>query len=394
MSSTFSSQFDTKVRTAWHAHKTNQEFELLVACTSPFQSKAVRELRSGYIDWDRTLRLAQHHGLIPPLTAAVEKLGLEVPSSFLKKLREENLKNTRQALWLTRELCRILTQLKARNVDALPYKGPVLAELLYGNVASRQFNDIDVLIRERDLPIAVAALHELGYEPGISLTPRQERAYVLSGYEYTFDGEYGRNLVEVQWRVLPRFYSVDLATEDLFESHLTVTFSGQSIWTLCPEDLLIVLCLHAAKHGWAQLSWLADISMLAQTAPLDWESAARTASRLGISRLVALTFCLCQRLWNTPLPEVLREEKFFDPIIMQQLDLLASGAELDVESILYFRRMLQVRERHIDQLRFLWRLTTTSGYGEWSTIRLPQSLFPLYGAVRAFRLGRRLLTSL
>jgi hypothetical protein len=321
----------------------------------------------------------------------MEQIAAKVPPAFLRALREENLKNTRQALWLTRELFRILAQLRARNVDALPYKGPVLAELLYGNVAARQFSDIDILVRERDLPIAVAALHELGYEPGIELTPRQERAYLGSGYEYTFDSDHGRNLVEMQWRVLPKFYSVDLTTEGLFNRSHTAIISGQTIRTLSPEDLLIVLCLHAAKHAWVQLSWLSDIATLAQTQVLNWDSVRDTASRLGIARIVALTFCLCERLWKTKIPAVLEVEELCEPILREQLKLLAAGEELDVESMTYFRRMVQVRERRSDRMRFVWRLATTSSVGEWSSIHLPSPLFPLYGVVRAFRLAKRML---
>lgn len=392
MSSASTSQFESKVGTR-QMPKGSLEFDMLVACTSPFQPEAVRDFRWSAINYERTLLLAQHHGVIPQLSDALEQLGPEVSPTFLQSLRDENLKNTRQALWLTRELFRILAQFKARNVDALPYKGPLLAELLYGNVAARQFCDIDILIRERDLPIAVAALHELGYEPGIDLTPRQERAYLRSGYEYTFDGENGRNLVEVQWRVLPRFYSVDLTTESLFERSRTVRFSGQRIRTLSSEDLLIVLCLHSAKHAWAQLSLLSDVAKLTQTQPLDWESVRGIASELGIARIVALTLALCQRLWSTQIPAVLHVEGFCEVMVQQQLELLAAATELDAESVPYFRRTLQLRERRSDQLRFLWRLTTTPSVGEWSTIRLPDALFPLYGAVRAFRLCQRFLRS-
>ncbi len=88
-----------------------------------------------------------------------------------------------------------------------------LAEILYGNVALRQFSDLDLLIRSRDLPAVKSALAELGYHPALHLTPAAERAYLKSGYEYTFDGAHGRNLIEIKWQVLPRFYSIDFDVE-------------------------------------------------------------------------------------------------------------------------------------------------------------------------------------
>src|SRR5713101_6911844 len=154
--------------------------------------------------------------------------------------------NARQTLWLTRELLRILEHLESDGIAALPFKGPVLAEILYGNVALRQFSDLDVLIREADMPKIKAALVELGYEPGIELMQREERAYLASGYEYTFDSAHGRNLLEVQWQILPRFYSVDFDVDDFFDRAVPVSIGGHSIHTLSGEDLMLVLCVHAA----------------------------------------------------------------------------------------------------------------------------------------------------
>jgi len=50
-------------------------------------------------------------------------------------------------------------------------------------------------------------------------------------------------------------------------------------------------------------------------------------------------------------------------------------------------RMMDLRERRRDRISFSWRLGVTPSTGEWSAIRLPGPLFPLYRAVRLFRLA-------
>ena len=347
------------------------------------------------IDWEELVRLARHHGVFPQLSIAVSRNGTQVPHEIKSKILHEDQSNTRHSLWLTREMFRILDQLKARNVDALPYKGPVLAQQLYGSVAARQFNDIDILIRARDVPVAVAALHELGYEPGIELTPRQERAYLKSGYEYTFDGSLGRNLVELQWNLLPRFYAVDVNTDSLFERAQVLSISGQEVRTFALEDLLIVLCLHAAKHSWVQLSWLCDIRELTASRAIDWAQVNAQARELGIQRIMTLTFLLCERLWGTEFPSALERDfsENSEPTLCGLMKTLSEGEEPDSESLSYFRLMWDARERKRDRMRFLWRLATTPSVGEWSAIPLPSALFPLYRGIRMFRLARRVLTS-
>lgn len=129
-----------------------------------------------------------------------------------------------------------------------------------------------MLIHAAEVPRAKAALAELGYTPGLDLTPQEERAYLASGYEYTFDSAQGRNLLELQWQILPRFYSVDFAVDGLFDRAQTVTVAGRSLQTLNAEDLMLVLCVHAAKHAWVQLSWLCDIDQLARSQRVKWDA--------------------------------------------------------------------------------------------------------------------------
>jgi hypothetical protein len=319
-------------------------------------------------------------------------------------LRQSHENNARQTLWLTRELFRILEKLNSYGVPALPYKGPVLAELLYGNVTMRQFSDLDLLIHSSDLPRLKSALAELGYEPGVELTEREESDYLKSGYEYTFDSKQGRNLVEVQWRILPRFYSVDFDVNGFFQRSAPCTISGTTSRTLSAEDLMLVLCVHAAKHAWQQLSWLCDIAELARTPKIDWNAVQEQAKRFGIQRIVAVSFVLAHKLLEAPLPDVVQAAvqkgapsklrlggvfALIENLANEIIPTLAVGSDYNTESISYFRLIIRVRERWQDRVKFLWRLILTPSVGEWSAIRLPAQLFPLYRVVRVFRLISR-----
>ena len=283
--------------------------------------------------------------------------------------------------------------LLARGLEVLPYKGPVLAEALYGNVAMRQFSDLDLLIRSGDLPAIKAALAELGYEPGLRLEKAAERDYLKSGYEYTFDGARGRNLLELKWQILPRFYSIGFDVNEFFQGASAVTIEGQRLRTLCDQDLMLVLCVHAAKHAWKQISWLCDIVQLARSRTLDWAALRAKAESLGIMRIVAVTFLLANKLLGAALPAELEVEKDEDAETLAQriVQLIVAEGEFDPESMAYFRLMMELRERTRDRISFWWRLLSTPGAGEWSAVRLPGPLFPLYRVVRVFRLAGRLV---
>jgi len=84
------------------------------------------------------------------------------------------------------ELAGILQHFEAREIPVITQKGPALAHLLYGDSAMREFGDLDLLVRPIDVPRVVGALTELGYEKNLKLSPRQEKAYLRSGYGYVF----------------------------------------------------------------------------------------------------------------------------------------------------------------------------------------------------------------
>ncbi|HEX4424593.1 MAG TPA: nucleotidyltransferase family protein, partial [Terriglobales bacterium] len=277
------------------------EFELLLASCSDISDadleQCLRTNISQGLHWDELLRLAEHHRLIPRAYARLSAIA-GVPPEFLRALRSRYQTHARQALWFTSELINIVAHFEDRGIEVLSYKGPALAEALYADVTMRQFGDLDLLVRPIDVPRAKASLLDLGYASSVQFTEREERAHLASGYEYTFDGPLGRNLVELKWQILPRFYTINFDVDAMFRRATTVKLGGRSLRTLCPEDLLLVLCIHAAKHGWSQLSWLCEITKLAQQ-PLDWSVIEEQSKNLGIERIVAVNFLLAHKLLGT-----------------------------------------------------------------------------------------------
>jgi hypothetical protein len=286
------------------------------------------------------------------------------------------------------ELARTLRQFADHHIPALAHKGPALGQLLYGDPAMRQFGDLDLLVRAADVPVARSALKELGYEPRMELTVRQEIAYLRSGYEYVFGLNTEPNLLELQWQILPRFYAINFDLEALFRRSVEIELDGGRHRILGKEDLMLALCVHAAKHEWAQLSMLRDIAALGRF-ELDWERIVAEAKRLGIERILNISLQLAHELFGHELPL----KRFHDDVSQLTRPIqsrLAKGAEPQVESARYFHTMMRVRERWRDRLAFCCRLAVTPSVGEWETISLPDSLFWLYRGVRLLRLTRRL----
>ena len=370
------------------------EFQLLCACCAEASSeerhRRVGELLRQPIDWQHLADAAEHHGVIPRLYEELRSTKEIVPPEALKTIATLYQSNLQRGLWLTRELGRIFSHLEKLGIAALPYKGPVLAEALYGDVATRQFSDLDILVRDRDVQRAMAALLELGYKPDLTLTPRQLASHLRSGYELSFDSASARHLLELQWQILPRFYAVDFDMEALFQRACRQRMADTTVSSLSSEDLLLVLCVHAGKHAWIQLSWLCDVVQLAKEESMDWNFFWSEAERLGVQRIIAITFLLAERFLRSSLPN-LPNDPDAESLAEEVLPLIEASTHFNTESLDYFRLIARTRERPQDRRRFWWRLATTPSIGEWNAVRLPEALFPLYRVIRPLRIARRLL---
>ncbi len=381
-----------------HLGRFNREFDFLLLCAGSnngSRSQDIRESVGNDLDWPNLLRITEYHRLIPQIYNALRCVADIVPVEPLEKLHDRYRANARQTLRLTRDLVRALKHFETRGIPVLAYKGPALATILNGGVTGRQFADIDLLVHPWAVQEGKAALAELGYTPQCSLTDRQEESFIHSGYEYAFDLPDAQNVMELKWRAFPRFYSIDFDVAAFVDRAITIEVGGYAVRTLCPDDLLLVLCVHAAKHAWSELSLVWNISQLIQSQPINWDSVYEQADQRGIRRILDVNLVLARTLLGNPFPSAdpkpLKAGSNVRALSSRILAIIHGSEQLDTESVSYFRLMLQLRERWRDRVRFLWRLLVTPSAGEWSLVSLPAWLFPLYHVVRVFRLAARLI---
>lgn len=345
------------------------------------------------VEWEAVLRLADHHGTSSLLYQNLSRLRDIVPSPALAALRQDYERNVHKSLFLARELIRILDCIDAIGVEVVPYKGIVMSEVYYGDMALRRAGDMDLFVRGRDVGRIKNAVRVLGYTQRVAIPEDAEQDYIASGYECTFDSPAGKNLLELQWALQPRFYAVDFDMEGLFERAVHAEVAGRAVKTPSPEDLLLVLSVHAAKHVWGRLIWLCDIVQILKRENLNWDWVQARARQFGVERILHVTLLLANRLLTAPIPAPIERAILVDRAARAFADKIAvdmaRGVSYGEEQVSYFRLMMQLRERKVDRLRFLARLTFTPGPGEWETVRLPKPLFPLYRVVRLARLASR-----
>ncbi len=202
-------------------------------------------------------------------------------------------------------------------------------------------------------------------------------------------------MVEVHWRLAPRHFAMHLGFDDLWRRRSPLSLGGASLDAPSPTDMLLIVCVHGALHGWRQLKNVCDVSELIQRQPMDWPAVWRAAGEAGALRMVLLGLALSSELLQAPLPAAVRERITNDPalpalyreILPALLSLRPPHGEGSWRSFAAY--YAQLRERQRDRAEETLRRLFIPTMPEWESYRLPASLSPLAYAVRPVNLLRR-----
>jgi hypothetical protein len=346
------------------------------------------------IDWDRLYRLASRHRL---LQFVYRHLNTLEPGAIPIAFRQHALANIRYSLQRAGEVLQLIQAFQSADILAVPYKGPALSAQLYGDATLRTSRDLDVLVRRQDALRAHALLRKLGYRPETLQGEAEEAFRLRSRYSETFlkDGSFR---VELHWAFTNQDVGFPLELDALSPRLEKIALGGGEVPTFGAEDLLLILCVHGAKHRWSRLEWITGVAELVRASSLDWEGVLRRARKLGSLRMLLLGIALAHDVYYVELPdEVLRELRSdrYLPWLQSQVwaalaDEASEIAESDRLSIDLFRFRLQ--ERVGGRVRFaLYRLTTPSNPAAWRVVSIGRWDLPLHSLVRPVQILKKLI---
>lgn len=279
----------------------------------------LRALVHDGIDW-KELKRAAAEGRVTSLLYWHLKAACpsEVPAELMAELQSDFQKRTLRNLHMTRELLEILKAFEAAGISAIPYKGPAVAFTAYKNLALREFWDLDIIVRKRDVLKAKDLLLTRGYKPEKEMTAEQEQRFLETDSEYCLDRASDQLHVEIHWQVLPQSHGVTLDPETLWGELVAIEMAGNAVKTFEPENRILILCIHGGdKHQWSRLKWIADIAHMAKVygAGMDWVGLQRRAEEIDRTATLDLAFYLAALLFDAPIPKDIVDRVRADPKI-------------------------------------------------------------------------------
>lgn len=255
------------------------------------------------LDWERLWALAHLHEVVPLVGASIVGLGGEsVPSGWRERAVRRRHVTLRINAHLAETLIDILDGLEAAGVEAMPVKGLVLAEGLYGDVAARPCADLDVLVRPADLARSGDVLRAIGF--GQRALPRY-KALVHEFHEPAWGRGEGPEHVrlELHW-ALWADSERRLGTDGLWDRSVTGSLLGHPVRTLSIEDTLLHLAIHRTRSA-LRLRWLVDVAELVRRhgTSFDWAAYLDRAQKARARTASWVVLALARDLLDAPVPD-------------------------------------------------------------------------------------------
>jgi hypothetical protein len=379
------------------------ELELNLSCgralIDPAAKERVRSLLQSGLNWPQTVAVAQQHRLSPVVYEVLSGTAKDLLGAHeLNILRQVTAPSMTAGMVLLRELLRLYPLFEAARIPVIPYKGPPLAWVAYGNFLRREYLDLDFVVPQTYIPSVVSVLHSASYHAQFDPREAQAGQNGFAPGQYSFQSQPQKLLVEFHTERTMRYFPVPIDLAELSGRLITVEIGNLRLRTFSVEDTLAMLCVHGAKHFWERLGWVLDVAKLITAQPVDWGLASRIALKMESTRLLHLGLYLAHDLFAAPLPDKMLEEIARDhsvPGLAEKVYAQYAGIS-DPSAGVLPRAAFRVRSGDgIGRgLRHTLRLAMSPTESDRQTVRLPRWLAPLYVLVRPLRLLREYGTGL
>jgi hypothetical protein len=369
------------------------EFQLLLYCarSEPASGPIKRLVDRSAIDWGKLLALADEHCVRPLLLQSLKAVCWDaVPQSIRLELEGFCRSNAQKNLLLAGELLRLLGRFDENEVPVVAFKGPILAEAVYGDLSLREFCDLDLLIRRQDLTKAEDILLVCGY--AAQFPDRDYRAAFLSYHgQYAFRRGQSDLWVDLHWQFCRDGVAFPLQAAELWPRLIEETLAGRTVPSLAHDDQALLLAAHGTKERWRRLLWLCDFAeFLRRHQDLDWVAILERAARSHSSRHLLLAIELAAAMLDAPAPaELLNQAR--NSSAVQSLARRARERMLLTapKGSWEFRFGLNTYDNWLQRLLPIKAFLTTRTVGDHQAMPLPKSLWGLYYLTRPFRLAKK-----
>ena len=368
----------------------SDEFDLLCLATRPRPDLArIRSLLRSGLDHAYLASLAHGHGVRPQLFQCLHHLQWEaVPEADRRALEVFRQQHLLRTLALSGELRRLAAAFDDKAIPFITFKGPALAIALHGDLARREYNDLDLLVPEHRWDDAEDLLASLGY--GNDQGDRTfRRAFLGHLRQHPFERADGDAAVDLHWDFSGAHVPFPLKAADAWQDPGSISIGDRDIPTVTGANLALLLAGHGTKEAWKLLKWVSDFAlMIDRHRDLDWSDVHRRARAQGCGDAVLLGCTMARELLDVPSPADLAGLVERSERVRSRAATLAASMRAGVLPSSLGENLLDLDlcDRQVDRLKGALRLILTPTPGDYAALKLPPALWGAYYVTRPCRL--------
>ena len=304
------------------------------------------------------------------------------PREALRHLRARAAANAKRSEAMAKELTVILDLLGSAGIRAVPLKGPVLIERIWGDSRLGVYHDLDILVKAEEARRAAEVLLQQGYRPGHVGFPdlsewneRRDPLMLLRDHELGFPllVDLHHTLAEFEWIGRARH------AKHLWDHLQSSSFAGTRIWLLPDDWRIALLALHTLQHRFQCLHWVAELYGLTQLCPQVWPEALRRAKEIGARRELVFTRRICDMI----LGETPTNGRGAPSFVTRMAERPFRPPQLRFEP---YRLQLAIRQGMVEKVAYLLTVPFRPTPSDVALVRLPSWLKPAYCILRPIRL--------
>ena len=261
-----------------HRRLAPEDLILVLACREKLEDEWAQQfarLATGQPDWNRILGKADYHRLLALLHHHLSACSLldQIPPSSRSTLQDGADEMKRLQGQQVDTLLHCLDLLNSDNIETMALKGPIL-QSLHPPGAPRASYDLDLLIREADHVACREILEKAGFHQDTPVPKGLTPAGMVEYSQYMEQLRFTRDdltPVEIHFRLYN--YGVPDRRESSWDESHEWTVQGHTIFSLCPEEMLLYLTTHANLHGFGRMLWYYDITAFYRQwgSRMDWD---------------------------------------------------------------------------------------------------------------------------
>lgn len=276
------------------------------------QIQLAQKIAQDKLDWDYIFQKAQENGVAPLIYQNLRKINDLIPSEIIENFKMAYIISCFENERLYEDLREILKTFNNEKIPVFVYKGAVLGEIVYRDIAFRSMFDIDLLVRIEDWLRIKDILSRLNFIPlpfpEYFVPDKEVSSATPIDYHIPYGNKKNTRLefkFHLFWLDFPKF-----ETKRIWENAKIAKIAEADVYIPPPEDQILLHCISLLRHNYRGLIWFCDISELIRhyEEEINWKKLIKKSQRKSVSLCLYYGLLFTTKLLNTKIPQNILNE--------------------------------------------------------------------------------------